>query len=75
MLKTWKNAFLELLFSVAPKFDNFNCESWDYPHISSALDSYSEKPEQNCPGFLQPNERKFTAIFNFFQVVLVGKRN
>lgn len=65
MLKTWKNAFLELLVLVALKFDNFNCESWDYPGISSALGSYFEKSKQNCPGFLQQNEKKIQ-LFLFF---------
>lgn len=71
MLKTWKSAFLQLLFSVAPRFDNISCESSDHPGISAldrvilkSLNKFTKIPFSRM-------ERKFAAI-NFFQVLLVG---
>lgn len=71
MLKTWKSAFLQLLFSVASRFDNISCESWDHPGISASdrvilksLNKFTKIPFSRM-------ERKLTAI-NFFQVLLVG---
>lgn len=70
MLKTWKSPFLQLLFSVAPIFDNISCESWDHPAISASdrvilksLNKFTKIPFSRMQG-------KFPAI-NFFQVLLL----
>lgn len=74
MIKTWKNAFLELLFLVAPKFDNFNCESCDDLGMSSASDRVILKSQNKISQvFYSRMKRKFTAILNFFQVVLLER--
>lgn len=71
MLKTWKSAFLQVLFSVAPRFDNISCECWDHPGITASDRVILKSLNKFTKILFSRMERKFTAI-NFFQAVLVG---